>query len=244
MKNWRLLAAVFFLIFSFSLLVELNDNPPDFIKSFGIIWGDIRSANLMTYLRTHEYLAGWAQFAAVSGGIGLAIFVPMWQRHGQELDRKRESAESKFVYARLSFFIITDLHSHYLHTVLGLALINTVREELIDCDSRDDFLSRIHALEAKDIDEENIIQLEIARNGLLRANRILMKSSLINSPLSADEVNSINVFVKSLEDVKVVLEKKIIKTEVMRDHANAVWPIRVLYTVFIFLFPWRYGFGR
>lgn len=140
---------------------------------------------LLKWMNGNEKLSGWAQFYGAIIAIGLAIAVPAWQRHSQNLDRWRDGEDTNASLSQNSFFLLGEILSY----VRGCGSSDTMPRSLVrDTDRSDDLLRRIHALELKEISPNRIIRLFHARGHVHNTNSAMTRPTFQNDPLSAGEL--------------------------------------------------------
>lgn len=172
MRCARLLAVVFvFLVARYFLLKLLAPFPPDLNIQPTLIW-----------MEAHPDLSGWAQFVGAMAAIFLAIAIPAWQRHGQNLDRWRSAEDLNAALALHSYFLLSEVHI-YLNGYLGTS--NMPRELARKDWETNDLLQRIHALEIRENDAARITRLFHAR-GYIHQTTMAMASPFLQKALLSD----------------------------------------------------------
>lgn len=216
---------IIFLLARYFLLRELS--PYDFHY-------DLQS--ILKWMECHPDLSGWAQFAGAMAAILIAIAVPAWQRHGQNLDRWRDANELNASLALLSFYLLGEVRNYldgYLRT-------NSMPREFARRDSEtSDLLQRIHSLENRENKQDRITRLFHARGAIHQTANTMTSQFSQPLPLAEEEISL-------LRERITFINKLIEEAEAENDKAiharnrGKLWLLsRVFYSIILFIIKGR-----
>lgn len=193
---------------------------------------DFNVQPVLRWMECHPDLSGWAQFAGAMAAIFLAIAIPAWQRHGQNLDRWRNSEDVNASLALHSYYLLGEVHN-YLN---GLLNTGDMPRQLARTDwETADLLQRIHALEIRENDSKRITRLFHARGAIHQTTTAMASPFLQNKPLSDGEKKLIRERLESLDEqikgAKAASDKAIDS----RAQANLWMLARFFYAVIRFI---------
>ncbi|MGF6116663.1 hypothetical protein ABIE30_000669 [Janthinobacterium lividum] len=184
------------------------------------------------WMSNNEKMSGWAQFFGSIGAIILAITIPAWQRHGQNLDRLRATTELNAALSQHNYFLLGEVRDHLVGYITRKRMARGIARNDAQ---RDDLLRRIHALENRENNADRITHLFIARGVIHQTNTAMSLSSLQNEILGLAELVMITERIDKIETtIKEAFElnKKAIGA---RNRAN-LWLIgRLLAPIIIYI---------
>lgn len=184
------------------------------------------------WMDANPNLSGWAQFFGATAAIILAVAIPAWQRHGQNLDRWRDAQDANASLALLSFYLLSEVQNHlsgYLQT--GDIPRKHVRRDFETAD----LLQRIHALEIRENNQDRISRLFRARGAIHHTATSLNLPFSQNYPLRDEEkkllserISTMKILIKEAEDAN----RKAIHA---RGRANLWLLPRAIHPVLLFI---------
>lgn len=187
----------------------------------------------LSWMKENQDFSGWAQFAGATAGIILAIAIPAWQRHGQNLDRWRDAQSLNASLALLSYFLLGEV-KNYLTGYLGTGTMprKFVRKDFETAD----LLQRIHALENRENNQERITRLFRAR-GMIHQTTISMVSQFSqDEPLSNGEADLVRERLLELKKLLNEAEKANDDAVDSLNRANLWMPARFMFSILVFIF--------
>jgi hypothetical protein len=175
----------------------------------------------------NEKLAGWAQAVGAFIAILIAVLIPAYQFHSQNLEKRRDAAELNLTLSMSCFFLMGDVRNHFVKygnlSALSRAL---VKDDLIV----NTLLQRIHTLENREVNWRRMAMLNDARNKILLTEN-LFQSLPLNEKMSESEKDILETRVREMNN----LEK-----QAGFDHNHAIhsskrlglfWTARMIYEV-------------
>ncbi|MGK5024621.1 hypothetical protein [Janthinobacterium sp. RB2R34] len=184
------------------------------------------------WMDANPNLSGWAQFFGATAAILLAIAIPAWQRHGQNLDRWRDAQDANASLALLSFYLLSEVQNHlngYLQT--GDMPRKYVRRDIETAD----LLQRIHALEIRENNQDRITRLFRARGAIHQTASSLNLPFAQNDPLANEEKQLLRERISTME--KFIKEAAEANTKAIHARARAnLWLLpRAIHPVLLFI---------
>lgn len=222
MRCARLLAVVVvFLVARYFLL--------EFLAPFPL---DLNIQPMLLWMEAHPDLSGWAQFVGAMAAIFLAIAIPAWQRHGQNLDRRRSTEDLNAALALHSYFLLNEMHN-YLNGYLSTSNMprQLARKDL----ETTDLLHRIHALEIRENDAGRITRLFHARSFIHLTTMAMNSPFLQKALLSIDEKEMIRDRLDALDKNIKEAEAASNKAADARAQANLWLLARLFYSIIRFI---------
>ncbi|WFR77812.1 hypothetical protein P9875_19030 [Janthinobacterium rivuli] len=186
----------------------------------------------LKWMNENPNLSGWAQFFGATAAILLAIAIPAWQRHGQNLDRWRDAQDVNASLALLSFYLLSEVQTHlegYLQT--GDMPRKNARRDIETAD----LLQRIHALEIRENNQDRITRLFRARGAIHQTASSLTLPFSQNDSLSDGEKQLIRERVSTMEKIIKEAEEENGKAIHARARANLWLLPRAIHPVILFI---------
>ena len=187
----------------------------------------------LKWMNENPNLSGWAQFFGATAAILLAIAIPAWQRHGQNLDRWRDAQDVNASLALLSFYLLSEVRTHldcYLRT--GDMPRKNARRDIETAD----LLQRIHALEIRENNQDRITRLFRARGSIHQTASSLTLPFSQNDSLSDGEKQLIRERISTMEIIIKEAEEANGKAIHARARANLWLLLRAIHPVILFIF--------
>ena len=190
----------------------------------------------LEWMEDHPDLSGWAQFAGATAAIVLAIMVPAWQRHGQNLDRWRDAQSVNASLALLSYYLLGEVRN-YLNGYLGSESMPRMHSRK-DIETAD-LLQRIQALENRENNQNRITRLFRARGMILQTTTAMTSPFSQNEPLSNGEAELLRERIANLMELITEAEKANHDAIDALSRANLWMPSRFMYSIIIFIIRGR-----
>lgn len=186
----------------------------------------------LKWMEEHPDLSGWAQFAGATAAIVLAIMVPAWQRHGQNLDRWRDAQSVNASLALLSYYLLGEVRNH-LNGYLGSE--DMPRKYARKDSESADLLQRIHALENRENNQARITRLFLARGMIHQTASSIASPFSQEVPLSFGEAELIRERISNLIELLNEAEKANGDAIDSLARANLWMPFRFGFSIIVFI---------
>lgn len=187
----------------------------------------------LKWMNDNPNLSGWAQFFGATAAILLAIAIPAWQRHGQNLDRWRDAQDVNASLALLSFYLLSEVKNH----LDGYLQISDIPRKNIRKDFETaDLLQRIHALEIRENNQDRITRLFRARGAIHQTSSSLSLPYAQNDSLNDGEKNLLRERISTMGKFIKEAEEANGKAIHARARANLSLLPRTIHPILLFIF--------
>jgi hypothetical protein len=150
--------------------------------------------------------AAWAQAIGSIAAILVAVAVPWWQRHNEQIDRHLERVATAVTLAQSVYFSVRDARN-YLARVVGASENQVPRSQLTEDPVPTELVARLTGLESREFDLERTIALYHARSDVLRTNGAVHALFIRGNPLNADEINVVREAIVRLDEQSQLVYK-------------------------------------
>ena len=186
----------------------------------------------LKWMDENPNLSGWAQFFGATAAILLAIAIPAWQRHGQNLDRWRDAQECNASLALLSFYLLGEVRSY----LSGFFWDDSTPRQFIRKDfEAADLLQRIHSLEIRENSQDRITRLFRARASIHQTTSSVSLPFVQSNPLSENEKVLLRERIALLDELIEAAEKENGRAIHARNRANLWFPARAIFPIIMFI---------
>lgn len=148
-------------------------------------------------MRRNQDLSGWAQAVGALVALAIAIAVPAYQRHVQNLDARRHQARLNLMLASSVSLLLGD-GRNFLNGILTLRGVPRVacrNDTLVG-----DILERVRSLEAREVSHARILALYELRGSITITNDQLHRHGHDPYPLVPSELDQVRSKVQSLDE--------------------------------------------